>query len=493
MVREPADYAKLAVAVALTASLIATASNTLVLSSKAIGGFQDKVSRAFDDTSLDEVLRTSMQQPIPATIAYRLLTENIARINKITINSNKELELVDDTSNPISKGNNIVNGNYVRREVNLNGDASTVVLKVSSPAKELNAPRTNMEEYATLSKLLQDSSFRYYVDFSNVSGSSDFDLVLYREIPRLVQATNINVKDSDSSQVATAIREVKTGTYRGNTMQLPGTALPGTGADSIRTNAEQHQGGKFIGKVFVEDYKDSASWDTETNIPEGYITFKDAGGNELLALNNSTDNQAVLLTLGTIGSISDGDEITSGAVQMPNRSGIIKLSNDVKMVYTRTNPNTQLVSNENSKEYLDKIAELESKISELSSLDDDAAKDAEIERLNNLISELETKIKRLDGSGVNEELNKMSPAELSGVFTVYNSNGESGWWSWNWMTRGLGGAPSEEAAFYSTIRNHDWKKYPELRIRVRLDGGAMGISYPEWRIVPKPVPPFVYE
>lgn len=485
MVREPADYAKLAVAVALTASLIATASNTLVLSSKAIGGFQDKVSRAFDDTSLDEVLRTSMQQPIPATIAYRLLTENIARINKITINSNKELELVDGTSNPISKGNNIVNGNYVRREVNLNGDASTVVLKVSSPAKELNAPRTNMEEYATLSKLLQDSSFRYYVDFSNVSGSSDFDLILYREIPRLVQAYNINVKDSDSSQVATAIREVKAGTYRGNTMQLPGT-----GADSIRTNAEQHQGGKFIGKVFVEDYKDSASWDTETNIPEGYITFKDAGGNELLALNNSTDNQAVLLTLGAIGSISDGDEITSGAVQMPNRSGIIKLSNDVKMVYTRTNPNTQLVSNENSKEYLDKIAELESKISELSSLNDDAAKDAEIERLNNIITELETKIKRLDGSGVNEELAKMSPAELSGIFTVYNSSGNVD--TWGGMTRSLYQSQSDEAAFYNAIRNHDWKSNPELRIRVRFDGGGSGVYYPEWRLVRKLVPPFVY-
>ena len=480
MVREPADYAKLAVAVALTASLIATASNTLVLSSKAIGGFQDKVSRAFDDTSLDEVLRTSMQQPIPATIAYRLLTENIARINKITINSNKELELVDGTSNPISKGNNIVNGNYVRREVNLNGDASTVVLKVSSPAKELNAPRTNMEEYATLSKLLQDSSFRYYVDFSNVSGSSDFDLVLYREIPRLVQASNINVKDSDSSQVATAIREVKAGTYRGNTMQLPGTALPGTGADSIRTNAEQHQGGKFIGKVFVEDYKDSASWDTETNIPEGYITFRDAGGNELLALNNSTDNQAVLLTLGAVGSISDGDEITSGAVQMPNRSGIIKLSNDVKMVYTRTNPNTQLVSNESSKEYLDKIAELESKISELSSLNDDAAKDAEIER----------QMKRLDGSGVNEELAKMSPAELSGIFTVYNSSGSVG--TWGWMTRSLYQSQSDEAAFYNAIRNHDWKSNPELRIRVRFDGGGSGVYYPEWRLVRKLVPPFVY-
>ena len=493
MVREPADYAKLAIVVTLTASLVATASNTLMLSSKAIGGFQDKVSRAFDDTSLDEVLRSSMQQPIPATIAYRLLTENIARINKVTINSNKELELVYETSNPMNNGNSVVSGDYVEREVSLGGEVESTVLKVISPTKELNAPRTNMKEYATLSKLLQDSSFRYYVDFSNVPGSSDYDLVLYREVPRLIQATNISVSDSDNSDVATAIREAKAGIYRGNTLNLPGTSLPGTGITSSDNATEKLQGGKFIGKVFVEDYKDSASWDTETNIPEGYLAFRDAGGNELLSLNNSADNQAVMLTLGAIGPIFDGDEITSGAVQMPNKSGIIKLSNDVKMVYTRTNPNTQLASNENSKEYLDKIAELESKISELSSLNDDAAKDAEIERLNNLIAELETKIKRLDGSGVNEELNKMSPAELSGVFTVYNSNGESGWWSWNWMTRGLGGAPSEEAAFYSTIRNHDWKKYPELRIRVRFDGGAMGISYPEWRIIPKPVPPFVYE
>lgn len=490
MVREPADYAKLAIVVTLTASLVATASNTLMLSSKAIGGFQDKVSRAFDDTSLDEVLRSSMQQPIPATIAYRLLTENIARINKVTINSNKELELVYETSNPMNNGNSVVSGDYVEREVSLGGEVESTVLKVISPTKELNAPRTNMKEYATLSKLLQDSSFRYYVDFSNVPGSSDYDLVLYREVPRLIQATNISVSDSDNSDVATAIREAKAGIYRGNTLYLPGTSLPGTDGTSSDNATEKLQGGKFIGKVFVEDYKDSASWDTETNIPEGYITFRDAGGNELLALNNSTDNQAVLLTLGAVGSISDGDEITSGAVQMPNKSGIIKLSNDVKMVYTKTNPSTKVASNENNKEYLDKIAELESKISELSSLNDDATKDAEIERLNNLIAELETKIKRLDGSGVNEELNKMSPAELAGVFTVYDSNGNVD--TWGWMTRSLYQVPSEESAFYNTLRNHDWRKYPELRIRLRFDGGGLGVYYPEWRIVPNPVPPFVY-
>jgi hypothetical protein len=382
MVREPADYAKLAIVVTLTASLVATASNTLMLSSKAIGGFQDKVSRAFDDTSLDEVLRSSMQQPIPATIAYRLLTENIARINKVTINSNKELELVYETSNPMNNGNSVVSGDYVEREVSLGGEVESTVLKVISPTKELNAPRTNMKEYATLSKLLQDSSFRYYVDFSNVPGSSDYDLVLYREVPRLIQATNISVSDSDNSDVATAIREAKAGIYRGNTLNLPGTSLPGTGGTSSDNATEKLQGGKFIGKVFVEDYKDSASWDTETNIPEGYLAFRDAGGNELLSLNNSADNQAVMLTLGAIGPISDGDEITSGAVQMPNKSGIIKLSNNVKMVYTKTNPSTKVASNENNKEYLDKIAELESKISELSSINDDATKDAEIERLN---------------------------------------------------------------------------------------------------------------
>ena len=85
----------------------------------------------------------------------------------------------------------------------------------------------------------------------------------------------------------------------------------------------------------------------------------------------------------------------------------------------------------------------------------------------------------------------MSPAELSGIFTVYNSSGNVD--TWGWMTRSLYQSQSDEAAFYNAIRNHDWKSNPELRIRVRFDGGGSGVYYPEWKLVRKLVPPFVYE
>ena len=84
----------------------------------------------------------------------------------------------------------------------------------------------------------------------------------------------------------------------------------------------------------------------------------------------------------------------------------------------------------------------------------------------------------------------MSPTELSGIFTVYDSSGNVD--TWERMTRSFYQSQSDEATFYNAIRNHDWKSNPELRIRVRSYGGGSGVYYTEWRLVRKLVPPFVY-
>ena len=432
MVREPADYTKLAVLTLMTASLIGITVNTMNVGWQILGGFQDKSARAFDDTTLEELLKTSMQEPIPAPVIYRTLMTGVSKIRNITINSNKDLELVQSAPT-VNKGVKVITGNYLKREVNLNGDIKTINLLVKDVAKDYNSPRSDMDAYGKLAGLLQESGSKYYVDFSPVAGSTDIDLKMYREVPRLVEAMSVQTTTGDTSQIAKAIEDVKKGVYKGDSTTVPGNALvnPGNSTNPGGAGNQPNQGGKFIGKLYVEDYKEYTTYDTETNIPDGYLVFKDAGGNEILTVKNDGTNKAVLLSMGSVGSITDGNKFLSGAVQMPNKSGIVKLSNDVQVFYYQNKPdvnNSVVKDNEDLKK---RIAELEEQLKQNK---DDNSNQSNQDA--NTIAELEKEIDKLKNNGEGSDIysilaNKylypigLGDGTIDKVFDFYNTSSDA--------------------------------------------------------------------
>lgn len=413
MVREPADYTKLAVLTLMTASLIGITVNTMNVGWQILGGFQDKSARAFDDTTLEELLKTSMQEPIPAPVIYRTLMTGVAKIRNITINSNKDLELVQSAPT-VNKGVRVIAGNYLKREVNLNGDVKTINLLVKDVAKDYNNPRSDMDAYGKLAGLLQESGSKYYVDFSPVVGSTDIDLKMYREVPRLVEAMSVQTANGDTSQIAKAIEDVKKGIYKGDSTTVPGNALvnPGNNTNPGGAGNQPNQGGKFIGKLYVEDYKESTTYDTETNIPDGYLVFKDAGGNEILTVKNDGTNKAVLLSMGSVGSITDGNKFLAGAMQMPNKSGIVKLSNDVQAFYYQNRPDVNNGIVKDNEDLKKRIAELEEQLKQ--NRDDNSN---QFNQDANTIAELEKEIEKLKSSATssNSELFKSGVLYAPGI------------------------------------------------------------------------------
>lgn len=370
MIREQAEYTKLAVLSLLSATFISVVANNMIMGYQIANKFQDKVARSFENRNISDVTGTDISGPA----LYRLLLENGENNKSYTIYNYDNLTLANSNSD-----------GAIKREVNLNGDIKTVYLTKDETGKEVKS-------FENISDILKSSSSIFRIE-----KDTEGNVTIRKKIPKSVDPNLIRVLSTDNTPLGIAINDYKKGKYQitplGNNQNIyengsdptnPSYGNPGSSGNTMISS------GSLIGNVYVERYKESTKFTTETKIPQGYLTFKNSSGDILLTMRNVNENKASLLTMTSPGNISDGSKFSNGQVVMPSKSGLVNLNNNVTMTYTLKNPGdgSNSVSSNDITQYINKIAKLEKELNDLTNQRDSMEG-------NDLVEQLRAELDRL--------------------------------------------------------------------------------------------------